>query len=181
MCALTPVPRQTGPPWNATNTKYFYGGWLSAFAPTPGLWLPVSYYGRKESELVLVRALENWFQATKATSRQEFDRILVCPTPAAAKRAGRQTELRPDWEDIKFDVMVFGQGGKFTLEPYRAGLLLTHPRPLAEDSPTDFVWGCRDPEGGHGGENLLGVALMQVRAELAAGVQARLAALSPGR
>ena len=103
----------------------------SAFAPTPGLWLPVSYYERKESELVLVRALENWFQATKATSRQEFDRILACPTPAAAKRAGRQTELRPDWEDIKFDVMVFGQGGKFTLEPYRAGLLLTHPRPLA--------------------------------------------------
>ena len=74
-----------------------------------------------------------------------------------------------------------GQGGKFTLEPYRAALLLTHPRPLAEDSPTDFVWGCRDPEGGHGGENLLGLALMQVRAELAADVQAQLAALAPGR
>jgi predicted NAD-dependent protein-ADP-ribosyltransferase YbiA (DUF1768 family) len=39
-------------------------------------------------------------------------------------------------------------------------LLLTHPRPLAEDSPSDFVWGCRDPQGGYGGQNLLGLALM---------------------
>lgn len=71
--------------------------------------------------------------------------------------------------------------GKFELEPYRSGLLLTHPRPLAEDSPTDFVWGCRDPHGGHDGQNLLGMALMQVRAELAAAVQAQLAALAPTR
>lgn len=71
--------------------------------------------------------------------------------------------------------------GKFALEPYRAGLLLTAPRPLAENSPTDLVWGCRDPEGGHGGENLLGLALMQVRAELAVDVHAQLAALAPGR
>ena len=34
--------------------------------------------------------------------------------------------------------------GKFTLEPYRSALLLTQPRPLAEDSPSDFVWGARD-------------------------------------
>jgi predicted NAD-dependent protein-ADP-ribosyltransferase YbiA (DUF1768 family) len=71
--------------------------------------------------------------------------------------------------------------GKFALEPYRSGLLLTHPRPLAEDSPTDFVWGCRDPDGGYGGQNLLGLALMQVRAELAADVQAKLAAVAPTR
>ncbi len=78
--------------------------------------------------------------------------------------------------------MLHALRGKFVaLEPYRSGLLLTHPRPLAENSPTDFVWGCCDPDGGHGGQNLLGLALMQVRAELAADVQAQLAALAPGR
>jgi predicted NAD-dependent protein-ADP-ribosyltransferase YbiA (DUF1768 family) len=56
--------------------------------------------------------------------------------------------------------------------------LLTHPRPLAEDSPSDFVWGCRDPQGGYGGQNLLGLALMRVRAELIADVRTRLAALA---
>jgi hypothetical protein len=33
--------------------------------------------------------------------------------------------------------------------------------------------------GGHGGQNLLGLALMHVRAELVADVQAKLAALAP--
>jgi predicted NAD-dependent protein-ADP-ribosyltransferase YbiA (DUF1768 family) len=71
--------------------------------------------------------------------------------------------------------------GKFALEPYRSGLLITHPRPLAENSPRDFVWGCRDAQGGHNGQNLLGLALMQVRVELIAGVRAQLAALTPTR
>ena len=72
--------------------------------------------------------------------------------------------------------------GKFgQIEENQSGLLLTRPRPLAEDSPTDFVWGCRDAEGGHGGQNLLGLALMQVRDDPVAEVQARLAAVAPGR
>jgi predicted NAD-dependent protein-ADP-ribosyltransferase YbiA (DUF1768 family) len=77
--------------------------------------------------------------------------------------------------------MLCAVRGKFALEPYRSALLLTHPRPLAEDSPTDFVWGCRDPHGGHGGQNLLGRALMQVRGELVEDVRTRVSALVPAR
>jgi len=73
--------------------------------------------------------------------------------------------------------MLWGLRGKFALEPYRAALLLTHPRPLAENSPTDFIWGCRDPHGGYDGQNLLGLALMRVRAELIADLRHRLVAL----
>ena len=124
---------------------YFYGGWLSNFAPTPGLRLPFGYHGHHENDRVPVRTVEHWFQACKATSRQQFDLILACGTAAAAKRAGRETELRPDWEQVKFEVMLCALRGKFALEPYRSGLLLTHPRPLAEDSPSDYVWGARDP------------------------------------
>jgi len=175
------IPGRTAPPWSAEGTVYFYGGWLSNFAPTPGLALPCGYHGHAENDRVPVPTAEHYFQACKATSRRQFDLILACGTAAAAKRAGRETELRPDWEQVKFEVMLHALRGKFALEPYRAALLLTHPRPIAEDSPTDFIWGARDPDGGYSGENLLGLALMRVRDELIADVHARLTALAPGR
>ena len=172
---------RTGPPWTAEGTVYFFGGWLSNFAPTPGLRLPFGYHSHHENDRVPVRTVEHWFQACKATSRRQFDLILACGTAAAAKHAGRETDLRPDWEQVKFEVMLCALRGKFALEPYRSGLLLTHPHPLAEDSPSDFVWGARDRDGGYGGQNLLGLALMRVRDELIADVRTRLSALAPGR
>ena len=175
----TPTPGATGPPWSAEGTVYFYGGPLSNFAPTPGLRLPFGYHGHHEHDRVPVASTEHWFQACKATSRAQFDVILAAASPAIAKRAGRQTDLRPDWEQVKAQVMLCALRGKFALEPYRSALLLTHARPLAENSPEDFVWGCRDPEGGYAGENLLGRALMQARAELVADVRTRLRALVP--
>ncbi len=177
---VTNQPGQTSPPWSADGTIYFHGGWLSNFATTPGLRLPFGYHGHHENDRVPVGSVEHWFQACKATSRQQFDLILACGSAAAAKRAGRETELRPDWEQVKFEVMLCALRGKFAIEPYYSGLLLTHPRPLAEDSPTDFVWGARDAHGGHGGQNLLGLALMRVREELVADVRSRLTALAPG-
>ncbi len=96
-----------GRPWTAPDTPYFYGGWLSNFAPTPDLRRPVGYHGHQERELVPARSVEHWFQACKATSRQAFDLILGCSTPRGAKRAGRETELRADWEQVKVEVMLF--------------------------------------------------------------------------
>ena len=54
---------------------------------------------------------------------------------------------------------------KFAVPELRELLLSTGDRILAEDSPRDFVWGCRDPAGGYTGQNLLGRALMRVRDE----------------
>ncbi len=177
----SPTPGVDHPPWDARNTLYFYGGPLSNFAPTPGLRLPYGYHGHTESDQVaVVKTVEHWFQACKAMSRRECDNILACGTAKGAKHAGRQIELRPDWELVKFDVMVCAERGKFTLEPYRSLLLLTNPRPLAESSPDDFSWGCRDEHGGCNGRNLLGLALMRVRRELHARVLAQLAALQVG-
>lgn len=177
--AATSTAGRTGPPWTADDTVYFYGGPLSNFAPTPGLRLPFGYHGHQERDRVPVTTTEHWFQACKATSRAQFDVILASGSAMIAKRAGRQTQLRPDWEQVKFQVMLAALRGKFALEPYRSALLLTHPRPLAENSPEDFVWGCRDREHGYGGQNLLGLALMQVRDELVADVRTRLRALVP--
>lgn len=169
-----PLPGRAAAPWTTPHTLYFHGGWLSNFAPTPRLQLPFGYQGHDERDLVPVRTVEHWFQACKTTSRRDFDNVLACPTPAAAKHAGRSIDLRPDWEQIKFNVMLCALRGKFALEPHRSGLLLTRPRPLAEDSPTDFIWGARDARGGYGGENLLGRALMRVRDELVTDVRRQL-------
>jgi ribA/ribD-fused uncharacterized protein len=177
---VTAQPGRTGPPWSAEGTVHFHGGWLSNFAATPGLRLPFKYSGHHENDRVPVRTVEHWFQACKATSRQQFDMILACGSAKEAKRAGRETELRADWEQVKFEVMLCALRGKSTLEPYHSGLLLTHRRPLAEDSPTDFAWCCCDPQGGHDGQNLLGLPLMRVRDEMVADVRTRPRALAPG-
>jgi predicted NAD-dependent protein-ADP-ribosyltransferase YbiA (DUF1768 family) len=52
---------------------------------------------------------------------------------------------------------------------------------LAEDSPTDYVRGCRDTQSGYHGHNLLGLALMQIREELVADVRTRVSALTTPR
>ena len=79
---------------------------LSNFAATPGLRLPRGYHGHHENDRVPVRTLEHWLQACKVTSRQQFDLILACGSARAAKKTGRQTTLRPDWEQIKYQVML---------------------------------------------------------------------------
>jgi predicted NAD-dependent protein-ADP-ribosyltransferase YbiA (DUF1768 family) len=38
--------------------------------------------------------------------------ILACGTAAAAKRAGRETDLRPDWEQVKIEVTLGALRGK---------------------------------------------------------------------
>lgn len=175
------IPGRTCPPWDAPDTVYFYGGPLSNFAATPGLRLAFGYYGHHEPDRVPVASVEHWFQACKATSRQQFDLILRSATPAIAKQSGRRTDLRADWPQVRFDVMRFALAGKFALEPYRSALLLTGLRPLAEDSPHDFIWGCRDADGGHTGENLLGLALMHVRGSLREALSEHTAALGHTR
>src|SRR6266540_1720062 len=112
---VTPALGRTGPPWTAEGTQYFFGGFLSNFAPTPGLRLPFGYHGHHERDRTPVRTVEHWFQACKATSRQQFDLILACGTPAGAQHAGRATKLRPDWEQVKFEVMLWGLRRKFAL------------------------------------------------------------------
>jgi predicted NAD-dependent protein-ADP-ribosyltransferase YbiA (DUF1768 family) len=63
--------------------------------------------------------------------------------------------------------MRFAHGRKFAQFPaYRKYLLATGTRSLVEDSPSDFIWGGRDRDGGYTGANFLGLALMEVRVDL---------------
>lgn len=108
-------------------------------------------------------SVEHAFQAAKATTLEDHERVRTAPGPGYAKMEGRQITLRDDWEKVKYDVMLECLRAKFEIPSFKGRLLSTADRELREDSPTDFVWGWRN-----NGQNLLGKALMQVREELRA-------------
>lgn len=123
---------------------------------------------------------EHWMMAGKArlfSDEATLQRILAATHPGEAKQAGREvTPYRPDeWDAHKFEIVVEGNFHKFTQRPdLREFLLGTGARVLVEAAPNDAIWGIgvdkHDPRASHPdqwpGENLLGFALMQVRARL---------------
>jgi len=111
--------------------------------------------------------VEHYFQAMKTTDLKEREKIRKAGHPKFAKRFGRLTKLRPDWEDIKYTVMQIGVIEKFTQNDKLRNLLIkTYPRKLIEGNVWhDNVWGdcrcaiCVSIKG----QNLLGKILMDIR------------------
>jgi ribA/ribD-fused uncharacterized protein len=143
------------------DAVYFYGGWLSSFAPISIVdRSPLVAWGRDSRRLYPTR--EHYFQAHKATNSLDFHRILSKTDCWDCKAEGNRILLREDWEEVKYEVMrrsielqalAHTTFGNFLRETGR--------RKIYEDSPTDFIWGYRK-----GGKNLLGKALMEVRTTL---------------
>jgi ribA/ribD-fused uncharacterized protein len=117
---------------------------------------------------------EHPFQAAKTVNSAERDRVRAAATAKLAKQEGRRVTLRADWERVKFNTMLELCRVKFTPtddeEDLAARLVATAPALLVEGNTWhDQVWGdcrcgrarCEAP-----GTNLLGLALMVVRAEL---------------
>lgn len=101
------------------------------------------------------------FQAAKCPERmREFCGL----SPQKAKRLGRSVELRPDWEEVKYDVMYQVCKAKFLQNPDLARKLVeTGDAELVEGNTWgDKVWGVCDGVG----ENNLGKTLMRIRDEL---------------
>jgi hypothetical protein len=88
-------------------------------------------------------------------------------TPLQSKRLGKTVRLRPDWENVKYGLMVDICMIKFQNPQLKEILLSTGNETLIEDTTGwhDNIWGncdcprCTNIEG----RNLLGKALMQVR------------------
>jgi ribA/ribD-fused uncharacterized protein len=106
---------------------------------------------------------EHYFQAQKFASTAYVETIRQARSPMIAARLGRARNqpLRPDWEQVKDDVMRRAVGRKFEAhEQLRTLLLATGDEEIVEDAPSDYYWGC----GADGsGENRLGQILMEVR------------------
>ena len=109
------------------------------------------------------QTVEHYFQAQKFPGTAQEEAIQNAPAPMFAKRMGnsRDFPLRPDWNEVKDDVMRRAVRAKFEQhEDIRAILLETGDEELIEAAPNDYYWGC----GADGtGRNMLGRVLMEVR------------------
>lgn len=109
---------------------------------------------------------EHAYQAAKATSEAEHELIRNSATCGQAKRNGARCSLRPDWEEIKDQVMYEVCKAKFTQHPVLGeALLATGSRELREGNAWgDVYWGVNLNTGE--GRNQLGKTLMRIREEL---------------
>ena len=114
-------------------------------------------------DTVLFPTMEHYFQASKASNQEDYLRIAYAPTPGDAKRLGRRIQLRPNWEEVKDNVMLIGLRKKFADPELRDLLLATGDEELVEGNYWgDTYWGVCNGIG----QNKLGKLLMQVREEI---------------
>ena len=110
---------------------------------------------------------EHYFQAMKFAGTTYEEAIRLASTPAEAARMGRDRSvpLRADWETVKVEIMRVALEAKFSQHTeLRSQLSATGDAELIEHTANDSFWG----DGGDGsGQNMLGLLLMEVRAELA--------------
>jgi N-glycosidase YbiA len=139
-------------------TIYFYSnreepyGVFSNFSPhgveMEGEWWPTT---------------EHYFQSRKFAGTPHAEEVRRARTPKDAANMGRERNrpLRPDWEEVKDDVMRRAVLRKFeTHAELRALLLSTGDEEIVENAPGDYYWGC----GANGtGRNMLGKILVETR------------------
>lgn len=115
---------------------------------------------------------EHLYQAMKTFDPWWRDRIRGAASPGLAKQMGKRVPIRPDWEEVRVDVMRFVLARKFEPGSEMAGLLLSTGDELLVEGNWwhDQFWGsCRcDRHLGTPGLNWLGRLLMARRAELLA-------------
>ena len=115
---------------------------------------------------------EHFFQAMKTVkgNTKDFLEIANASTPGKAKRMGRKVKMRPDWDEVKINIMKKGLEEKFRQNPDIQKLLLeTGEAILVEGNHWhDNFWGdckcenCRLKTG----KNMLGILLMFVRGKI---------------
>ncbi len=141
-------------------TVFFYKtgdayGCFSNFSPhgieMNGVWWPTT---------------EHYFQGQKFPGTPDEEAIRLAKTPKLAAEMGRERTrpLRADWEQVKDEVMREAVRQKFrTHADIRQILLETDDDEIVENAPGDYYWGIGKDGSG---KNMLGIILMEVRAEL---------------
>ncbi|WP_052721209.1 NADAR family protein [Actinoplanes rectilineatus] len=115
-----------------------------------------------------------WGKAQLFGDAAMAEQILAAPHPHAAKKLGGRVSgfVQETWDEHRVPIVVAGNTAKFRQHPALGAYLLgTGARILVEASPMDRIWGIGltrdDPRAADPaqwrGQNLLGVALMQVR------------------
>jgi ribA/ribD-fused uncharacterized protein len=134
--------------------KGFFGPyrWLSNFYPVEIEW-----------EGLVYRSVEHAYQAAKFYDVDFRQYIQSFIKASNAKKAARLRSVRPDWQQVKLDIMYELTLRKFQKEPLRSLLLATENAYLEETNTwNDTFWGVCNGVG----ENNLGEILMLVRHKL---------------
>lgn len=146
---------------DTTGPVLFYGHRQGLYAPFSNF-----YPARFVLDGIEFACSEQAFMLAKSDEPTYRDLVLRTPDPFRVKKLGRAAVLRPDWDAVKYDRMVTVLKAKFSQNPrLRDLLLLTGDRAIHENC-ADAWWG----GGPHypKGRDLLGKALMEVRAWLRA-------------
>jgi ribA/ribD-fused uncharacterized protein len=163
------------------NYLYFWG-----HTPASGLVVDKSclsqwYVAPFEADGARYRSAEHYMMAHKALlfgDQSTYHAMLSASTSAEVKALGRQMRgfEQAVWQTARVDIVVAANLAKFSQHPrLRQFLLSSAGQVLVEASPVDPIWGvglaASDPAilspASWKGLNLLGFALMHVRASLA--------------
>lgn len=112
---------------------------------------------------------EHAFAAMKNPDPEHWKRVSEAKTPGGAKRLGRNTELRPDWDTFRITAMLTIIAAKTVQNPDVLSTLLGtgHTRLVERNAWHDNFWGdceCQDRrECASPGENMLGRIWMAQR------------------
>lgn len=124
---------------------------LSNFYPSPVLYDGIRF-----------PTSEHAFQAAKSLNMGVRRQISMLPSPADAKRFGRNIHLRPGWDRLRLAVMEDILREKFSSPSMRRNLMSTGTHELVEGNWwNDTFWGVCNGKG----ENHLGKILMKLRKE----------------
>lgn len=125
---------------------------------------------------LVVPTAEHAYQAQKTLDPYARAGILQASTPGQAKRLGRTAPMRPGWEDgLRVEVMreilrwkFASANAELEMPPLSVELMKTGDKHLVEGNTWgDTFWGCVQPKGNTWvGSNMLGILLMQRRAQL---------------
>jgi ribA/ribD-fused uncharacterized protein len=63
--------------------------------------------------------VEHAYQAAKTLDAVDIRRIWMCITPGQAKYLGQRVKLRPDWDVVKFEIMLSLLRLKFAIPELR--------------------------------------------------------------
>jgi len=107
------------------------------------------------------QTVEHYYQAAKTDDPEVKEMIREAETAAEAMRIGQVLDVRPDWEEIRDDVIRRAYYAKFKAhKKWRRILISTHGTPLHDASPRKHpYWGVK-------GKDRLGQILMEVRTQL---------------
>lgn len=115
-----------------------------------------------------IRTSEALYQACRFPHRPDLQRLIIQQaSPMAAKMVGKphRSATRPDWDDVRVDVMRWCLRVKLeqNWDRFHDLLLATGEKPIVEESRRDDYWGAKPTGQMLAGRNVLGRLLMELR------------------